>query len=63
MINNSEYITKKCSCENPKWEIDRKQKVKSGKNFGKIHYSVHCMSCGARWKTFSTKGIEELIDK
>lgn len=61
MINNSEKITKKCSCTSPKWEIIRKECVRGGKNFGKIKYLVYCRNCKAQWKTMSEKGLENLL--
>lgn len=61
MINNCELITKKCACNNPNWEIVKKEKVRSGRNFGRTKYLLYCRNCGAQWKTMSKKGIEDLL--
>lgn len=54
--------TKKCNCKNPKWSIVHKRKVTSGKQYGKIIYTLSCSSCGNQWETPS-KYAEELERK
>jgi hypothetical protein len=53
------YKTDKCCCNNPKWNILDKRKVKSGKQFGKTVYLVSCINCKSQWET-SAKYAEEL---
>ncbi len=56
----------KCKCIQPDWEIVHKQQINSGKNFGKMQYTLYCYKCSAMWKTtadYATKLEEKVNDK
>jgi len=52
------YKTNKCNCDNPKWEIRDKRKVRSGKQFGKVIYLIYCYSCKTQWETSASYARE-----
>ncbi len=45
--------TKKCMCDNKKWNVVHQRKVMVGKNFGKTMYTVYCNNCRAQWETLA----------
>ena len=47
----SVYKTHKCNCDNPKWEIINKRKIRSGKQLDKTVYMICCNNCRNQWET------------
>lgn len=53
------HRTKKCACDNPSWDIVHKRKITSGKQLGKIAYTLSCLNCRSQWET-TAKYAEQL---
>lgn len=57
MSNKTTYLTESCKCPDHEWEIERKETIHIGKNFGKSKYLVYCRACNKQWYTMSFKTI------
>ena len=47
-LGNKATLSKKCSCDNPKWVKDD---IEVNSRTHEIKYILECRSCGANWKT------------
>lgn len=46
------FTTKKCACDNPKWDLISERTISIGKNYGKTKYLYRCRNCREQWESF-----------